>query len=66
MAVSATVPTDREGGAEAVFAALQARLRPFESTDDAVRAEERTVLTVPSINLDQELLDPPRGGPLGA
>jgi PGM1 C-terminal domain/Pre ATP-grasp domain len=56
MAVSASVPGGREGGPAAAFAALQARLRPFESTDDAARAEERTVLAIPSINLDQELL----------
>jgi hypothetical protein len=57
MAVSASVPCGRKGDPEAAFAALQARLRPFESTDDAVRAEERTVLAIPSINLDQGLLD---------
>ena len=57
MAVSASVPGGRKGDPEAAFAALQARLRPFESTDDAARAEERTVLAIPSINLDQELLD---------
>ena len=56
MAVSASVPGGREGGPDAAFAALQARLRPFESTDDAARAEERTVLAIPSINLDQDLL----------
>ncbi len=57
MAVSASAPGGREGGPEAAFAALQARLRPFESTEDAARAEERMVLAIPSINLDQELLD---------
>ena len=57
MAVSASVPAGRDGGPEAAFAALQSRLRPFESTDDAARAGERTVLAIPSINLDQELLD---------
>src|SRR5215216_2781140 len=55
MAVSASVPGGREGDPDAAFAALQARLRPFESTDDAARADERTGLAVPSINLDQEL-----------
>ena len=57
MAVRASVHDGREGGPDAAFAALQARLRPFESTGDAVRAEERTVLSIPSINLDQALLD---------
>jgi pre ATP-grasp domain-containing protein/pheganomycin biosynthesis PGM1-like protein len=57
MPVSTTVPTRQEGGPEAAFAALQACLRPFESTEDATRAEERTVLAIPSINLDQDLLD---------
>jgi hypothetical protein len=56
MAVSASVPGGRKGDPEAAFAALQARLRPFESTDDAARAEEWTVLAIPSINLDRELL----------
>jgi hypothetical protein len=37
--------------------ARRPRLRPFESTGDAAWAEERTVLAIPSINLDQELLD---------
>ena len=56
MPVSTGAPGGREGGAEAAFAALQARLRPFESTDDAALAEERTVLAIPSIDLDRELL----------
>src|SRR5688500_11776110 len=57
MAVSAGVPGGREGGSDAAFSALQARLWAFQSTDDAAVAEERTVLAIPSINLDQELLD---------
>jgi hypothetical protein len=57
VAVSGTRPTGGNGGKGAAFAALQARLRPFESTDDLARAEERTVFAIPSINLDQELLD---------
>jgi hypothetical protein len=56
MAVSAGLPGGREGGAEAAFAALQARLRSFESIDGASRADERTVLAMPSIDLDRELL----------
>ena len=47
----------RGSEADAAFATLQARLRPFESTDDPARAEERTVLAVPSINLDRGLLE---------
>ena len=42
--------------AEATFAALQRRLRPFESTDDPTSAEERTVVGIPSTNLGLELL----------
>jgi hypothetical protein len=57
MAARPTVPTLAESDREAAFAALQARLRPFESTDDPARAEERTVVAIPSINLDQEVLD---------
>lgn len=47
----------RANGADAAFAALQARLRPFESTDDPRLAAERTVLAIPSIDLDQGVLD---------
>jgi hypothetical protein len=54
---AAPLATHREGDPEASFAALQARLRPFDSTDDPARAEERTVLAIPSINLDQEVLN---------
>jgi len=42
---------------EAAFAGLQLRLRPFESTVDAARAQVRTVLAIPSINLHPEVLE---------
>jgi PGM1 C-terminal domain/ATP-grasp domain len=57
MAGSGTVAAVGQSDREGAFAALQVRLRPFESTDDAARAQERTVLAIPSINLDQEVLD---------
>lgn len=44
------------GDPEAAFVALQARLRPFESTADPAPRTEQTVLAIPSMNLDQELL----------
>ena len=57
MAGSRAVPTPRHSDREARFAALQAGLRPFDSTDDPAQAEERTVLAIPSLNFDQELMD---------
>lgn len=53
-----TVPIRSEEDAEAAFAALQAGLRPFGATDEASQTEEeRTVLVIPSIDVDQEILD---------
>ena len=43
--------------ADAAFDALQGRLRPFQSPDLATRAESQTVLAIPSIDLDQAVLD---------
>ena len=57
MSVTGVGSSSANSGKGVAFAALQARLRPFESTDDAALPEERTVLAIPSINLDQELLD---------
>ena len=57
MAGSDVVPAPRPGDPDTAFAALQARLRPFDSTDDPAHAEERTVLAIPSLNFDRELLD---------
>ena len=42
---------------EPAFAELQSRLRPFESTSDARHSEQRTVLAIPSMNFDAELLE---------
>lgn len=41
---------------EQAFAELQRRLRPVESTDDPSRSQERTILAIPSMNFDAELL----------
>ena len=57
MAESRAVPTARHSDPDTAFAALQAGLRPFDSTDDPAKAQERTVLAIPSLNFDQELMD---------
>jgi len=55
VAVAAAKP--KPGDADAAFAQLQRRLRPFESVDASELAQERTIVAIPSIDLDRWVLD---------
>src|SRR5436305_10247265 len=55
VAVAAAKP--KPGDADAAFVQLQRRLRPFESVDASELAQERTIVAIPSIDLDRWVLD---------
>ena len=46
---------------DSAFAALQARLQPFPQVSHASSTEQRTVLAIPSLSFDEEVLRPHAG-----